>query len=288
MPFGTCEQVGVSGLTLGGGHGYSSRALGLACDNVTQIEIVTADGRLRLCNTHSEPDLFWALRGAGAGNFGIVTKFVFRTHPVDFVTTVNLRWAWADARKVAQAWQAFAPSAPDSLSSSLTFAPPVPAGGPPQVAVNGQVFGTRDEAISLLAPLTDAVPPTRVAAVHRSFMSAVTYFAADNPARRSFAAKSNYGLSPLPDAGIDVIIAAFESAARDPRLGAVGVLLFAHGGAINRVDRDATAYAHRSALFSIRYTAFWTLDASADTAAANLGWVRTRMPRSNRTYRAEP
>ena len=89
VPFGTCEDVGVSGLTLGGGHGYSSRAFGLACDNVTEVEIVTADGRLRVCNAHTEPDLFWALRGAGAGNFGIVTKFVFRTHPVDSVTTVT-------------------------------------------------------------------------------------------------------------------------------------------------------------------------------------------------------
>jgi hypothetical protein len=274
VPFGTCEAVGVSGLTLGGGHGYSSRALGLACDNVVKIEIVTADGKVRVCDAHSEPELFWALRGAGAGNFGVVTKLVFRTHPVDYVTTVNLTWPWADARKVVQAWQAFAPGAPDSISCSLSFAPPPPAGGMPLVAVNGQVFGTRDEALSLLAPLTDAVRPTRLAAVRRPFISAVTYFAADNPARRSFAAKSNYGLARLPDAGIDVIIGAFESAARDPRLGAVGSLLFAHGGEVNRVDAGATAYAHRSALFSIRFTAFWSATAPAGVADAHLGWVR--------------
>jgi FAD/FMN-containing dehydrogenase len=274
VPFGTCADVAVSGLTLGGGHGYSSRALGLSCDNVTEIEIVTADGKLRVCNEHSEPDLFWALRGAGAGSFGVVTKFVFRTHPVDFVTTVNLNWAWADARKVAHAWQAWAPTAADSLSCSLSFSPPAAAGGTPQVVVNGQVFGTRDEALALLAPLTDAVRPTKLAAVRRPFINAVSYFAADNPERRSFAAKSNYGLTPLPDAGIDVIIRALEAAAHDPRLGAVGSLLFAHGGAINRVDRDATAFAHRSALFAIRYTAFWSVTAPSEIAAAHLGWVR--------------
>jgi FAD/FMN-containing dehydrogenase len=274
VPFGTCKQVGVSGLTLGGGHGYSSRALGLACDNVAQIEIVTADGRHRVCNAHSEPDLFWALRGAGAGSFGIVTKFVFRTHPVDFVTTVNLQWAWTDVRAVTHAWQAFAPRAPDTLSCSLSFAQPATPGGAPLVVVNGQVFGTRDEALSLLAPLTEAARPTRLSAVHRPFISAVSYFAADNPTRRAYAAKSNYGLAPLPDAGLDVIIGAFEAATRDPRLTATGILLFAHGGAINRIDGNATAFAHRSALFSIRYTAFWSVDASADTATANLGWVR--------------
>jgi FAD/FMN-containing dehydrogenase len=274
VPFGTCEAVGVSGLTLGGGHGYSSRALGLACDNVVKIEIVNADGKLRVCNAHSEPELFWALRGAGAGNFGVVTKLVFRTHPVDFVTTFSLNWPWADARKIVQAWQGFAPSAPDSISCSLSFAPPPTAGGSPLVAVNGQIFGTRDEALSLLAPLTHAVRPTRLSAVRRPFISAVRYFASDNPARRSFAAKSNYGLTALSDAGIDVIIGALESAARDPRLGAVGILLYAHGGAINRVDRDATAYVHRSARFSIRYTAFWSVTAPTDIAEAHLTWVR--------------
>jgi FAD/FMN-containing dehydrogenase len=268
VPFGTCEAVGVAGLTLGGGHGYSSRAMGLACDNVAEIEIVTADGKLRVCK------LFWALRGAGAGNFGVVTKFVFRTHPVDFVTTVNLNWAWADAREVTQAWQEFAPRAADSLSCSLSFAPPPPAGGSPQVVVNGQVFGARDQALSLLTPLTDAVRPTKLSAVQRPFISAVNYFAADNPARRSYAAKSNYAVAPLLREGIDVIVEALESAARDPRLGAIGILMFAHGGAINRVDADATAFAHRSALFSIRYTAFWSTTAPADVAAAHLGWVR--------------
>jgi hypothetical protein len=275
VPFGTCAAVGVSGLTLGGGHGYSSRALGLACDNVTQIDVVTADGKLRVCSANSEPELFWALRGAGAGNFGVVTKLVFRTHPVDFVTTVNLAWPWANARDVARAWLSFAPAAPDSISCSLSFAPPPPAGGPPQISLNGQVFGTRDQALALLTPLTDAVRPTRVSAVHRPFMGAVNYFAADNPARRSVAAKSNYGVAPLPDAGIDVLVDAFESAARDPRLGAVGSLLFAHGGAINRVGGDATAFAHRSALFSIRQTAFWPVTSASDVAQANLGWVRS-------------
>jgi hypothetical protein len=190
------------------------------------------------------------------------------------VTTVNLTWPWSDAKEVVRAWQAFAPTAPDSLSCSLSFAPPGPAGGTPSIALNGQVFGTRDQAISLLAPLTDVVRPTRLAAVQRRFISAVRYFASDNPARRAFAAKSSYRFSPLPDAAIDAIIGAFESAALDPRLGAIGSLLFAHGGAINRVGADATAFAHRSALFSIRFTAFWSVTAPADVAEAHLDWVR--------------
>jgi FAD/FMN-containing dehydrogenase len=272
VPFGTCSTVGVSGLTLGGGHGFSSRALGLACDNVTGIELVTADARHRICNERVAPDLFWALRGAGAGNFGIVTKLVFRTHPVASVTTVNLRWSWADARRAIQAWQAFAPSAPDGLSCVLSLGPTAKP-GTAQIGFNGQFFGTRAEALSLIAPLTQAVPPTKVAAVERPFIVAVKYFAAGEPPRRAYVAKSNYGRSPLPAAGLDALVGAVEAAARDPRLAGTGVLLFAHGGAINRVARDATAFVHRDALFSIRYTAFWNPTAPGD-AVANLAWVR--------------
>jgi FAD/FMN-containing dehydrogenase len=272
VPFGTCPTVGVSGLTLGGGHGFSSRALGLACDNVAGIEIVTADGRVRLCDDRNHPDLFWALRGAGAGSYGVVTKLVFRTHPVGTVTTVNLEWPWSEVRKVILAWQEFAPAGPDALSCVLPLSPPATAGASPQISLNGQVFGTRDEALALLRPLTDAVSPTKVSAVQRPFIVAVHYFAGGNPSRRSFAAKSNYGLKPLPAAALDVIVGAVETAARDPRLASTGVLLFAHGGAINRLGRDATAFVHRNALFSIRYTAFW--DAPAGTTAANRAWVR--------------
>jgi Berberine and berberine like len=140
------------------------------------------------------------------------------------------------------------------------------------VSLNGQVFARRDEALSLLRPLTDAAEPTKISAVQRPFIVAVRYFAGGNSPRRSFAAKSNYGVAPLPAAALEVLVAAVDAATRDRRLASTAVVLFGHGGAINRVDRDATAFVHRKALFSIRYTASW--DAPAGTTAANLGWVR--------------
>jgi FAD/FMN-containing dehydrogenase len=274
VPFGSCQTVGVSGLTLGGGHGFSSRALGLACDSLAGVEIVTAGGRLRLCNERDHPDLFWALRGAGAGSFGIATKLFFRTHPVGNVTTVNLHWDWSQVRTVIGAWQAFVPSAPDALSCVLSLKPPAGADGAPQVALNGQVFADRKEALALLAPLTDAVEPAKVSAVQRPFIVAVRYFAGGEPSHRSYAAKSNYALSPLSDDGVKVVVGAMEAASRDSRLAATGVLLSGHGGAINRVDRDAMAFVHRDALFFIRYTAFWDPAGGTATASANLQWVR--------------
>src|SRR5262245_11213690 len=82
IPSGSCPTVGIGGLALGGGVGFSSRTFGTTSDNVVAVEIVTADGRLRTCNAHENTDLLWACRGGGGGNFGVVTRFAFRTHAV--------------------------------------------------------------------------------------------------------------------------------------------------------------------------------------------------------------
>ena len=87
IPAGTCPSVGIAGLTLGGGHGYASRKLGLACDALTALTIVTASGEVRHCDARRHADLFWACRGGGGGNFGVVTSFTFRTTPVGDVAT---------------------------------------------------------------------------------------------------------------------------------------------------------------------------------------------------------
>src|SRR5207247_6096094 len=99
VPAGSCPSVGIAGLALGGGVGFAARKFGLTCDNLLQATIVTASGRALVCNAHEHADLYWALRGGGGGNFGIVTRLVFRTHPVANVATCTLEWPWADARR---------------------------------------------------------------------------------------------------------------------------------------------------------------------------------------------
>jgi hypothetical protein len=142
------------------------------------------------------------------------------------------------------------------------------------VAINGQVFGSKEEADSLIEPLVAVGSPTRVSVVSRPFSAAVGYFAGDEPEqRRSYAAKSNYAVRPLADAGIDVLVAAIERIAGDERFASAEVLAFAHGGAINRVAPGATAFVHRNAICSLRYAAFWPVDASAETEEAVLGWI---------------
>ena len=119
IPAGSCPTVGIGGLTLGGGFGLASRAWGLTCDNLVRLEIVTADGRVRVCDRKRDPDLFWACHGGGGGNFGIVTRFVFRTRPVSRGSYFVATWPWAAVEEVVDRFQEWGPRAPDGTRHDL-------------------------------------------------------------------------------------------------------------------------------------------------------------------------
>jgi FAD/FMN-containing dehydrogenase len=119
IPAGTCPLVGVAGLTLGGGLGILGRKYGVTSDRLIGAQIVLANGRLIECDATREPELFWALRGAGAGNFGVVTSLAFRTVPAPSMTNFHLTWPFPRAAAIIQAWQGWAPVAPDELAASL-------------------------------------------------------------------------------------------------------------------------------------------------------------------------
>ncbi|CAM5453817.1 hypothetical protein SALBM217S_08761 [Streptomyces griseoloalbus] len=119
VPGGSCPTVGIAGLTLGGGHGVTSRAHGLTCDSLTEATVVTADGRRLTASDSEHPDLFWALRGAGNAQFGVVTEFRFRTRPAPSGVTGYLTWPWERAAAVVAAWQDWGPDQPDEIWSAL-------------------------------------------------------------------------------------------------------------------------------------------------------------------------
>src|SRR5262249_51638262 len=118
IPGGTCGSVGIAGLTLGGGQGVTGRRFGLTCDSLRGATVVTADGRILRCDASTHPDLFWALRGGGGGNFGVVTSFHFKTHALERITLFGLTWPWSRAADVLDAWQSWAPAAAHELWSS--------------------------------------------------------------------------------------------------------------------------------------------------------------------------
>jgi len=279
IPAGTCPSVGIAGLTLGGGHGYASRKLGLACDALTGLQIVTASGEVLHCDARRHADLFWACRGGGGGNFGVVTSFTFRTTPVGEVATYVLEWPWAQVREVVAAWQAFAPHAPDPLSLDLNL---TATDVRPHVTSAGQYLGSAADLKRVLAPLLAAGTPSRVQIVSRTFLEAALHFAGCDRegveqcrkvTRETWKAKSDYVKRPLPRAAVDVMVRALEARVADPKLGRGTILLDAYGGAIARVPKAATAFVHRDALCSVQYLAYWPAGDAA-RAAANLAWMR--------------
>ncbi len=116
LPGGSCPTVGIAGLALGGGIGVFARAYGLTCDQLQSVELVTADGTVHQCGPNQDEDLYWACRGGGGGNFGVVTSFEFRTQPIpEAITLFTLEWPWGAAGDVLDAWLQWIPSAPDEL-----------------------------------------------------------------------------------------------------------------------------------------------------------------------------
>ena len=159
---GCGPEVGIAGLTLGGGLGIMGRREGLTCDQLLGAELVLADGRRVTCDEEREAELFWALRGAGGGHFGIVTEFTFRTVAAPEATAFDLRWERATTELV-QAWQAWAPDAPDELAASLLISAGPDPGEPPVVKVFGAMLAGRAETEAVLAHLDPTTPSSSTA-----------------------------------------------------------------------------------------------------------------------------
>ena len=281
VPAGSCPTVGIAGLALGGGVGFASRKYGLTCDNLVEATVVLAEGSAVVANAHAHPDLYWALRGGGGGNFGIVTRLVFRTYPVGQVATYAIEWPWSDAAKVVQAWQKLAPHAPDGLFSVLNLNAAV--GGRARITSAGQLFGSADRLRELVKPLANAGMPIRFTVTSRSYLDAQEMWAGCSGTiaechlppqgqlgRSTFKGKSSYANKPLSLGGINAMIRQIEARITTGS-GSGIILLDSYGGAINRVKKDATAFVHRDALFSMQYLAYWEPSAAAEP---NLRWLR--------------
>jgi hypothetical protein len=161
---GSSAEVGVVGYTLGGGHGWLARKHGLACNSVLAAEIVTADGELVRVDRNNEPDLFWALRGAG-GNFGAVTALEFELYPAPELYAGMVAWPWERSADVLQAWREWLPTLPDEMSTwaRILQVPPLPdipevVRGRQLVVVEGAYLGGQEAGHELLRPLREIAP----------------------------------------------------------------------------------------------------------------------------------
>ncbi|MFI6645879.1 FAD-binding oxidoreductase [Streptomyces sp. NPDC050504] len=280
IPAGSCPTVGVSGLALGGGHGVAARAYGLTCDSLTAAEIVTADGKRLTASAREHPDLFWALRGAGNGNFGVVTRLDFRTHPAPSAVSAYLTWPWRKATAVLAAWQKWGPAQPDEIWSSLHLAAGAGGGGP-TVSVAAFSLGTYGDLQNAVDRLADGPggpgPASHVSLRRRGYQEAMLVYAGCSTfsqaqchlpgptpgrtpqgvlQRETYAAASDFYAAALPGAGIARMLARVEAFTRLPS-GGGSIALTALGGAVNRVDPLATAFVHRRARMLAQYIGSW-------------------------------
>ena len=295
VPGGSCPTVGVAGLALGGGVGVVGRSLGLTCDNIESVQMVTADGAVIECSSGSNSEEFWACRGGG-GSFGVATAFTFRTHQIGQVVLFYLQWPWSQAARVISGWQSWAPFAPDELWSYLHLAA-APGGLTPVITVGGTCLGSVPATETLLSRLYAAVgtAPASPFVREEPYLSAMLveagcaslsvpecHLPSQEPAgrltRQPQLAKSDFYTRPLPGRGISELLAGVErlqGVAGAPGA-AGGIALDALGGAINRVSPAATAFVHRDALFLAQYTTDWnSAGAGAAGVAAQAAWLRS-------------
>jgi FAD/FMN-containing dehydrogenase len=272
-PLGINSTTGVAGLTLGGGFGWLSRKHGLSVDNLLSADVVLASGARVRASPTEHHDLFWALRGGG-GNFGVVTAFDFRLHPVGPEVLAGLIvHPLTSAREVLRGYRSAVANAPDDLAcwAVMRQAPPLPFLAPEvhgrEVLVLAVCYaGDPAKGLEAIAPLravgrplADAVGPMPFVAWQQAFDPLLV------AGRRNYW-KSHF-LVDLGDAAIDLLVA---SAARLPSP-ECEIFVAQLGGAVSRIAPTATAYAHRDVRFAMNVHTRWG-EASRDDAC--IGWAR--------------
>jgi FAD/FMN-containing dehydrogenase len=264
-PVGVVGHTGVGGLTLGGGMGRLQRRYGFTIDNILSLDLVTADGEARHVSEADDPELFWGMRGAGA-NFGVVTSFELRLHPVGpNVTAGSVAFPIARAREVAAVYREAARSAPDHMHLALGFAPATSESGAvvglgsmhsgDQRDAERELRGLRRE----IEPLRDTFGPTTYLAVQTMSDEAMGW-------GKRFYMKGAF-VDDLSDALVDRVA---EHVARAP--GDCSVTVWAQGGATARASDGDMAFSGRSAAFWLDADATWT-DKERD--ADHISWGRS-------------
>lgn len=286
LPGGSCPTVGIAGLALGGGIGVFSRAYGLTCDHMTTVEVVTADGTLRRCDPGDDEDLYWACRGGGGGNFGVVTSFGFQAEPIpEAITLFTLEWPWGAADSVLDAWLRWIPSTPNELwANCQLFSSGTVGGG--LVKVTGVFVGSVSACTAALNPLTTAVTEgtTYRFVGPENYLTATMIEAGCEgkpvaqcaaPTQSPFAAKSSYIGGPLPESAVTAIVGALSSLPASLPGAGGGVVFDGYGGAINQVGASETAFVHRNAVACAQYSVtFASTPPTQSARSAGSTWLQ--------------
>jgi FAD/FMN-containing dehydrogenase len=273
-PGGKVSTTGVGGLTLHGGFGWLRRRYGYSIDNLLAVDIVTADGQVRTANETENPDLFWAVRGAGS-NFGVVTEFTFRLHAVGpEVAFAAPFYALEDAARVLPAWRDFMAEAPDDVSSNAMFwSVPAVEGFPPELhgqpvlILPAMYAGDDAEGARVLQPLRELGTPLLDLSGPMPYTGLQSAFDPFFPKGWLYYWKSLY-LDRLDE---ETMAAILRHAAERPSPQTLMALWHLGGGAASRVAAEATAFGSRAMPFMLSFDTTWTDPADSERKIA---WTR--------------
>jgi FAD/FMN-containing dehydrogenase len=275
LPGGQCPTVGIPGFTLGGGLGFYMREHGLAIDVLTETKMVTAAGKLLTISEKEHPDLFWALRGGGGGNFGINTSFTFRGFRVPGqVTIFSLTWVADDCIAAFLAFQEVLFQAPDTLGAVAHFSAELEAGSVvPTLRVFGQFVDTKEATERLLSPVIAAARPETQQIEQMTFWNAKKWLAGDVGAPNAFAERSRFYPNPMPEEGAQALVDFLAKAPLNENSHFSGEsAFFAWGGAVSRVPPTATAFAHRDDIWLQSFDVSWALGDSQPEVDHLIAW----------------
>lgn len=263
LPTGTCPTVGIAGITLGGGEGVHTRTYGLTCDRVVSMQVVTADGVARTVSATQDPDLFWALRGGGGGNFAIVTSLRLSTIPGTKLGFFRLSWPASKSAAVVRGWQRFATAAPATAWGNLHI--DAAGSGSPSLHVLGvSTTGSAAAAAAQLESLVGSRASSRSLTV-RSHLAAVRYLGGGTTSPRTgFLAGSDVLRGPMSAATINAVLAAVRAGGRAGLQ--ASAIIDPLGGQAAKQPAGGSAWPWRSALGVLQ----WYAGAAAHPTAVGL------------------
>lgn len=276
LPAGCGPTVGIAGLTLGGGIGLLGRTHGLTCDRLVGAQVVLADGSIVDCDGDRDAELFWGLRGAGGGQFGVVTSLRFDTVPEPTATRIEARWSGIGIEDLVSAWQVWAPAAPDGLTVNLTVV------SEPGTPVEATLFGAATlaegptrELLAQFAGRAGVAPETELRTGLPFHQLKSTFADPRDVPGSAVRIRSEFFARPMARTTVASLLAQLDV----PRASGRRQIAFtAMGGAYNRVAEDATAFAHRGESFLVEHVA------DAADPWVDRSWATAHVDGSGRVY----
>lgn len=269
FPSGTCPTVGATALTLGGGWGLSCRHLGLTCDSLLSLELVDYEGKVITANEEENSDLFWACKGGGGGNFGVVISMTYKLpEKVDKVCLIKLNCPNATKKEMKEflnIWQEWLINLDDRISLVARLFNTKDDGK--EILGTGILYGTQEEAEEILNPFT-AIEKMDISIKYLPFISAIESIEATYPPYEKFKTTGRFVYFDYNDEEIDNLIEIVKHRPRGSKTS--GFSLYALGGKVSEVNKYDTAFYHRNAKYIIAIQTMWD---DAKYKENNVNWV---------------